>query len=548
LTLAHPAALWLLALAIPIVLFHLRMRRKVRVVVPSLLAFDAAALGGAPPRAAGLRPRDLLALLLECGALACLSLAAAGPARGGAPAAPRALAIVLDGSASTMAAGRFEEERALARRALDAAGPDAPVTLLLAAGTPRVLAAATEPRGRVDAALAAARPLAVGAGALAAAADLAVASGAEVLVLTDGCDADAPALARRKDLRLVSVGRPERNRGIVGGAIDLRRDGRHGLFLRVREEDGTVKEVDRSDQVRSGGGGAPGLVKSVETLSIRLDGPPDALAVDDFIEFRGEVPSPLRVAVVAPGGRPEAWLAAALEACGPVLDPGASATVDPSALANLAASPDVLVLAGAAVATDRPCLVLGAGAGDAMEAPSVQAGERLHPVMRGVDPAEWIVTKSRTVEAAAGDAVLLQGPKGPLAVAGKRDGARRVVLAFDPGQSTLPLSGSWPVFLRNALLWLSGEGGAPAAAAARDPEKGPLLDATESDLVPRVPRDADAFAPAARAAAVSGPRPLAPLLAALAAAFLLAEWTLFAAPGAARRRRREFLGATPAPP
>ncbi len=45
----RPPFLWLLALAIPILLLHLRMRRKVRVVVPSLLILDAAVPAGAPP-------------------------------------------------------------------------------------------------------------------------------------------------------------------------------------------------------------------------------------------------------------------------------------------------------------------------------------------------------------------------------------------------------------------------------------------------------------------------------------------------------------------
>jgi hypothetical protein len=539
-TLAHSGWLWLLALAIPLVAFHLRMRRKVRVIVPSLLAYDAAALGGAPPRALGLRPRDLLALLLECGALACLSLAAAGPVSGGPPSAPRLLALVLDGSASTLAAGRFEEERALARRALDAAGPGTPVTLLLAAGTPRVLASSSEPRERIEAALAAARPLVVGAGALAAAADMAARSGAETVVLTDGCDPDVPALARRADLRIVSVGKPERNRAIVGGVLDLRRDGRHSLFLRIREEDGSIREEDRSAAVR----GPSALPRAARgPLRVDLGGAPDALAADDFIEFRAASPAPLRVAVVAPGGKADAWLSAALEACGEVIDGSASTTVDPSALADLSSAPDVLILAGAGPATGRPALVLGAGTGEPLEAPSVQAGERLHPVLRGVDPTEWIVTKTRTLEASAGDAVLLQGPKGPLAIAGLRGGARRVLLGFDPRESTIPLSGSWPVFLRNALLWLaggsSGDPGAdaPAPAAARDPVRGPLLDAAESDLSPRVPRDADAFAPAARAGPGAGPRPLAPVLAGAAAALLLLEWLLFAlGPLAAARR------------
>jgi hypothetical protein len=533
-TLSDPGRLWLLALAVPLVLLHLRMRRRIRVVVPSLLAYDAAALGGAPPRASGLRPRDLLSLLLEVAALACLSVAAAGPVLGDEPPRPRPLAIVLDGTASTMAAGRFDEERALAGTVLAAADPGTPVTLLLAAGEVRVLAASSEPRERVVAALAAAKPLVVGAGSLAAAAAAAGRGGAEVLVLTDGCDPDAPALARGAAVRLVSVGRPERNRAVVGFTLDIRRDGKHSLLLLVREEDGSIREEDRSGEARKFPWESRGMPGEPLRLDINAGRAPDALVVDDRLELRAEAPRPLAVAVVAPGGKPDAWLAAAMEACGEAVDSMASTTVGPSALANLAMEPDVLVLAGVAVETTKPVLVLGAGAGEGIEAPSVQAGDRLHPVMRGVDPAEWIVTRARTLEAMAGDAVLLQGPRGPLALAGRRGGARRVLVGFDPKESTLPLSGSWPVFLRNALLWLAGDGDAPAPAVERDPARGPLLDAAESDLAPRVPRNCDPFLPPSRPAPGPGPRPVGAAFAAAAAALLLLEWLLFAlAAGAA---------------
>jgi hypothetical protein len=489
----RPGGLWLLALALPLVLLHLRWRRRVRVVVPSLLAFDPATLGAAPPRALGLLPRDLLALLLALGALAGLSLAAAGPVVGAEAVRARGVAIVIDGSASTLAAGRFDEERDIARRILDAVGPATPVTLILAAGEPRVLAS-----------LDGARPRAVGGGALRASAEAALRSGGEVFVLTDGCDREP----LPDGVTVVSVGRAERNRGIAGYSLDLRRGSPPSLVLAVVGEDGERTEEDRSAE--------PG-----PPCRVSLPGG-DALAADDALTIRAEAPRPLRVAVV---GKADPWLTAALEACGGVVDPAVSVTVDPAGLANLAAAPDVLV--GPAVDSPLAALVLGAGDGEAMEAPTVLGGDRQHPVLRGVDPTEWIVTRARTLSARAGDAVLLQGPRGPLALA--RPG--RILLGFEPSESTLPLSGSWPVFVRNALLWLAGDPPAPTAEG--------LLDAAESDLRPRVPRNADAFVPPSRPSTGEGPRSLAPLLAAAAALLLLAEWWVTAP-------RRESLGA-PAP-
>ncbi len=450
---------------------------------------------------------------------------------------------MLDGSASMMAAGRFEEARTLARKALDAVGPEVPVTLLLAAGEPRVLATAADPRAKVEAALAAARPAVVGAGALAAAADAAAKSGAEVLVLTDGCDLEAPALSRRSDLRVISVGKPERNRAVVGLTVDFRRDGKHALFLRVLREDGTVIEEDRSTLLAAV---PPG---GATTLRVGLDPPlpGDALAADDSVDLVLRPPRPLRVSVVAPGGRVDPYLSAALAACREILDAAGSTALDPAALANLAAAPDVLVVAsGADVGGPVPSLVLGAGGGEAMEAPAVQAADRAHPVMRGVDLAELLLTRGRTLRAMAGEAVLLRGPDGPLALAGERGGIRRVLLGFDPKESTLPLSGAWPVLLRNALVWLAGD---PETAAAAP---GSLLDAAESDLEPRVPRNADVAALPPRPTRGPGPRPLGAAFALAGAACLLLEALLFllgpsavAPPGAAADR--DSFARSPAP-
>lgn len=535
--LLRPEALWLLLLAVPLALLHLRFRRRLRVVVPSLLAWDPSSLGGAPPRAAGLRPRDLLGLLLEVAALSCLAVFAAGPVEGDPPPPERPLALVLDGSASTLAAGRFEEMRGLARRALEAAGPRAPASLWIAAGEAAAAAPPGSPRPVLEAALAAARPRAVGSGGLAAAAEAALGNGGEVLVLTDGCDPDAPALAARKDLRLLSVGRPERNRAVVGAAVELRRPRTGSLFLRVRGEDGRILEEDRSAEfaraLAAGEGG--GL--------FGFPGGGDALPLDDLLRITADPPGGIRVGVVADSGATDPWLAAALEACGDALDRELSVALRPEGLPNLGPGIDVLVGGPGLASLGRPRLLLAAGEGPPREAPTLQAGEGRHPVLRGVDPAEWMATRGRALPARAGDAVLLLGPEGPLALAGEREGARVVILGFDPAESTLPLSGSWPVFLRNALLWLAGDPPAPPPPTAADGSPA-LLDAAESDLVPRVPRNAEGFEFRARGPAGGGPRSRAADFGLAAALLLLLEWWLWRG---ADPRRDSLPGPRPPP-
>ena len=555
-----------------------------------------------------MRPRDLLGLLLEAGALAGLAVFAAGPVKGEAAAAERPLALVLDGSASTLAAGRFEEMRALAGRALAAAGPAAPAARGLAAGGVEAPAPPGSSREAVAAALAATRPRVCGGGSLAAAAEAALGGGGEVVVFTDGCDPEAQRLAARGDLRVVSVGRPEGNVALIGVSVERERGREPALWLRIRGSDGSVTEERRAALRRGLGGGWAVRVPRL--------GEENALAADDGLAALGDLSlPPLRVAALGKGAAVDPYLAAALEAAGPLVDRGRSVALGPEGWGNLAERPDVVVVRGEEGApAGVPLLVLDGGAGEPSAAPAVQAGETRHPVLRGVDPAEWIVTRGRALEARIGDAVLLLGPGGPLALAGVRGGRRAVILGFDPAASTLPLSGSFPVMLRNALLWLSGGGeeGAPAVARAgervtvpvaggrervtvrgpfacgKEPGGAPsfevavrdgaatfrvpfpadeeeclldvqdglggrtvlataLLDAEESDLTPRVARNADGFAPPPRPAPGEGRRSPAASFALAAAVLLVLEWLLWAGE---RRGRSQviklFPEATPA--
>ncbi|MHC4925316.1 MAG: vWA domain-containing protein, partial [Planctomycetota bacterium] len=450
-TWARPEALWLLALAIPVIILHLQVQRRVRWVVPSMVAFDAVFPAAAAPKAAGLRLRDYRGLLLELAALTCLSLAMAGPEPGREMDPERPLVIVLDGTASTAAAGRFDEMRSLARESLHRVGTSTPVTLILAAERPYVLAGGAEGRDAVLDALARVRPRLVGGSTVRDAVTLASSvEGAEVLVLTDGCGDDV--LVAGEDVSVVTVGRPESNAAVLEATVHRDGDGPAVALVRSRSEDGT--ESSRRVELPAAGGPA----------SIPAGDGEDALAADDTLRVLLPGARGLAVEVLTADGSVDPYLAAALSAMGRTID-GDRSRVDGAAGSG---RPDVRILLGAADPGNAPALVLDAGSGLKRSAPLVRAGETSHPVLSGVDVAEWIVTLGRALPLRSGDAVLLEGPEGPLALARITGERRMILLGFDPSLSTLPMSASWPVFVRNAVRWLAAGGDAalPAVVAS----------------------------------------------------------------------------------
>jgi hypothetical protein len=203
-----------------------------------------------------------------------------------------------------------------------------------------------------------------------------------------------------------------------------------------------------------------------------------------------------------------------------------------------------------------------------------------HAVMRFVDARELFVGRARAMEVPPGAAALLETEAGVVGAALETDRERVVALSFDLYRSNWPLLRSFPVFVRNALGWLSGPGSARVALMARSgvsvesPVAGPvrlvspggrelevgaepgqaallpapeelgfwtveggggertqlgvsLLDAEESDIRAR---DALQLGPDVKIAATReamSPRRWWPLLAAAALGLLVAEWLLY---------------------
>lgn len=92
-----------------------------------------------------------------------------------------------------------------------------------------------------------------------------------------------------------------------------------------------------------------------------------------------------------------------------------------------------------------------------------------HPVLEGVDLAPLRLESATPLALQPGDAVLVDSAGGPLAVARERAGVRTVWCGFRAEASTLPLEPAFPLLVRNALRWLRDAGALPAAVTAGAP-------------------------------------------------------------------------------
>lgn len=82
--------------------------------------------------------------------------------------------------------------------------------------------------------------------------------------------------------------------------------------------------------------------------------------------------------------------------------------------------------------------------------------KRDDPVLRYADLRGLLIQRGRRVSANPEGRVLAEGSDGPLIVASSTDAMRRLYVAFAPLDSDWPLRVSFPIFVSNAVSWLSG--------------------------------------------------------------------------------------------
>lgn len=482
-TLGVPGALWLLAaLPVIVILYMLRARRQ-EVSISSVLLWQWARrdlLVQMPVR----RLERSLLLLLQLLAAALVVLALARPQAVLPAAAGPATVVVLDASASMQATDVTPSR-------FDAARADALAEIARSTGPVMVVEAGPQPRavtGFVDSAAARAAVARLSPTDAPARLDQAVSMalaqrsngrGVRVMVFTDHGTAPAPGVEYRL------VGRGSRNLAVAGVRAE-RTSGGTAAVVQVRNA-GTAAErvplavwlddrriLERTVEVPAGTTvSVPVHVAGRGVLKAQIS-PADFLAVDDTGYAVIGAPA-TRVLVV---GERDRVLEEALQAA------GASVTASRAPDAQSIAAADVVVLNRTPPVELPPgnYLLLGTTASNlplavdgVVPSPQVLRWSHSHPVMRYVDLRDVVIAQTLALRTSGGD-VLAEGEV-PIIWAYSAGGIRAVVVGFALHDSDLALQIAFPIFLSNAVSWLSGAGLAYDAGQALAVPAGPHAEA-----------------------------------------------------------------------
>ncbi len=457
----RPDFLWLLALALPVVVLYMLRRKRKRLSISSLVLWERV-VAAAPRRFGAGVLTSLLSLLLMLLALGGGALSAADPILGSDAPPPRHLLLAV-GSSARMQGERFDRAVLLAREEIARKAPYDPVTVLLVSDRPRILAAGETNPSTLHEALDRARP------SLTPArwelADLAI-----VEVLGDSGRAVAIGVRPGVPPGTTVLAVPGENSGILDFAVAVE-DERVRVFLKISGA------TDEAEVVLTLGGvevsrapareevlliiprGAGGLLRA----SLEPSAGP---TFDDTVEAHIPAPPALTVGVSTTGAV-DPFLRAALAVSGALAGDGEK--FDVRVIAGQAA-PEKL-FPGDWILLTPPPVGLGFLPLPPVPVSPIWSASQSHPVMRGVDAAEVQVMGATPARPPADAEALLSVPGGVVAAAGELDGVRYVWIGLETGNSTLPVTGAFPLMIRNAIAWFASlrSDALPPATRVGDP-------------------------------------------------------------------------------
>jgi hypothetical protein len=483
----HPQGLWLLALGVPIVVFHFYKGRIRRLEVPSLLFWEQV-LVEEERRTALRKLRHVASLLLNLAAVVVLTSAVSDPRLRD----PARYALLIDNTASMAALGsdgRTRHAAAIDRaRAFllsrgigdqasvhDLSGARWPFTSDLEGLARRI--APSAPGGRTDL-----RERVLGA----------LGGGGDVtaVLFTDRIPGGLDDLLRDGRLRIERVGAPADNAGWTAG-LQLRRPGEKrvrisltlGVFGGGTAGRSEVLRFNRNELARRPAAeGArewtldpaayPGArIEEGGLVEVALE-PADAFPADDVASWVLAPLVPPPVIVFHPGS-PEPHLMHALHTLRAAGFAGEVNAAPAGRLAELAGGLGegwvVILDRVAPPAGEGAFLVFGAPGGPVVERPAIADWDRESPVNRLVDYAGLAVRRSRILEGPA----LLRAVEGPIATWSARGGRAVVEFGFSlgPDESDLTLRPAFLTMLFNAIEWAGSRGtrAFPAELAAGEP-------------------------------------------------------------------------------
>jgi Ca-activated chloride channel homolog len=458
-SLASPTLLALLALeGVVVVLYFLRAFRRTHQV--STLFLWNGVKSDPQTRAARIARRVDLLLVLQLLAVALLVLALAGPGLRGRAARLSGLAIVLDASASMATRtpdGPTRYDLALDEaRALLAAYPTSPATVIQLSASPQTLAPLSRDREAVLDAMRRARPTAAGDGTPEALQGLlsGVSGSLERIVLFT----DHPLVAPVPGVEEHLLGGGD-NVGI--GAFAVRENPDFpGVTAFVGVSNHTDAYAERTLRVSDGTAAVETALllppRSKQTYALPFNAtadaftatltPRDDFTADDARYFTPHPSSPVRVRWIGTANR---YLEAALRAAAQIMlvsrqdgDPVDLTIAYGVDLGSEASGPLLLVHAGLAGTIQ----LKEDGDGGTVETSAL--GD---PLLSGVDPADFRVRSMAVLEPHATGTAILDVAGSPLLWRGEHAGSPVLVLAADLMATNLPLTVDFPVLVRNLL-------------------------------------------------------------------------------------------------
>ncbi|HEU4339808.1 MAG TPA: BatA domain-containing protein [Planctomycetota bacterium] len=472
-TFARPEALWLLALAAPVIVAHLYRGRVRLLEVPALFLWEQA-IPADDARFGLRRLRHLVGLLVALLALAVLTSAVADPTVNGITREPRRFVIVIDTSPE-MTPERLAEAKDRAREALSKLGRRDTAAIVDAGGVVEPPTGDADRRLRAVARLPRTR-IALDAAALekeARAAD----PGAALIVLSsrpwpEGDRTMIPIGTSKPNVALADARLGLENgrhvaRGVAVNLSDAATDVRLEVWNRGRilqSEAMKLAPRERREVSYALDPSARPAERFAEGawLELRLRAN-DARPEDDSAGFVVPATKPVNVVLVATGDPDEHLLMALdqLEQARVVrLEPVRAAAAEAARskygksavyIFDRVAPPNPLL--------DGGYLIVGAD-GPAQKTRVVEGvkivdWDRDAPLHRWVD---YTDVKAGRAWVLKGDA-LVMSDRGPVAVRHRRQGLAWIQFGFSFGVESgdFALTSSFPMFLRNAVLWLAEE-------------------------------------------------------------------------------------------
>lgn len=463
-TLASPAALWLLCLGALVVFLYFLQTRRVRREVSALFLWEDLP-SEARARAARFRVRLDIAVVLQLLTLAAAVLALAEPALVTKTSRLDSLAIVLDGSASVRARGEDGSPIADLMRREALAWIDrysaTPVAVFELSTSPRVVAPLGSDRESVRQAVAGWEP---GWNADGNDDDLTGVLTSQgltferVVLLTDDLrtsslpNVETVAFSPGENLAITAFSVREDPSGVGSIAfVRLRNDTSADREVTVRVSDG-ARRVQFPALLSAGDEHAlvlPFPASDGTVFTATIDGD-DAFPVDDARAFSLAGPSEWRIRVF---GTIDRYLRAAIASVGVVrfLDESDPAAADVNVVCGVPL-PDAATGAAFLIRSPLAGVVDVGDGGAANDALTVNAPA--DPLLVDIDPLNFVVREVASVRPfVQGTAVLSIGGV-PFLWRATLPERRVVLLAADPVRTNLPLVVDFPLLVRNILRWL----------------------------------------------------------------------------------------------